>query len=188
MPERIVGQHTWYTAADIAGLCEARAHGNHYRARCPAHGGDNPSSLRIGEGTDRHGNPCTLIKCYAHDCDIREICAALGIELRNLFCIHPDYAKSTRTMPRAKGPEIQRLSTLQEPSQDDIAEIMLIEMIRSDPAFIKECEPARETFYRLAQSPACQARLFAALKSASIAIPPFWRQLAAVYGEGQHAY
>lgn len=171
--------HVWYAPADIAAQLDARQHGTTWRAKCPAHGGDNPQSLLIKEGTDKHGHPCTVLKCFAHDCDIRDICAALGIELRQLFCIQPEYAKATKYAPRAKGPGIGRLSTLADPSQDDMAETMLIEIISSDPPFIRECAPARATFYRLAQEPARQARLCAALGTAHIVISSFWRQLCA---------
>ncbi len=170
-------EHYWASPADIASQLDAVPHSGHWRARCPAHGGDNPQSLRIAQGTDKYGHPCTLLKCFAHDCDIRDICAALGIALQNLFCIHPKYAKKTQYAPRAKGPGIARLATLDAPSPDDLAESMLCEMIPDDPLFILECLPARKALYRLAQEPERQARLFAALKRASITIAPFWRQL-----------
>jgi hypothetical protein len=179
-------EHTWYAPRDIAALCDARAHGDHYRARCPAHGGDNPQSLRIAAGTDKYGHPCTLITCFAHACSIQDICAALGLEVRDLFCMHPDYAKDVRNMPRSRGPSLVRLATLDAPTVDDMEEVMLIDMIIHDPSFLEECEPARAAFYRLAQVPAQQARLFTALKAARISIAPFWRQLCHAYTGGSN--
>jgi hypothetical protein len=172
--------HTWFTAADLAAQLSARQHGDHWRAACPAHGGENPQALKIKEGTDSQGNPMTLLHCYAHQCPIEAICAALGIQVVNLFCIHPTYAKATRHAPRAKSPRLDKLKSIPEPSRDDIAQILLEEMIVSDPEWIQTCAPARAELWALAQqSLATKSAFFVALKTAGIAVNPFWRALAA---------
>ena len=173
-------QHTWYTAADIAAQLDARKHGAHWRARCPAPGGDNPQSLSIKEGVDSHGNPTTLLYCFAHQCRIEDICEALGIAVVSLFCIHPDYAKATKNAPRAKSPRLDRLQTVREPSADEIAQILLEEMIVSDPAWIQGCQPARAKMWALAQaSIQAKASFFKALGEAGISVNLFWRVLSA---------
>src|SRR5262245_23825648 len=94
-------EHTWVSPSTIAAMLEAVRHGDHWRAACPAHSGENPQSLSIREGRDKYGHPMTLLHCFAHECSIEDICRALGISVRHLFCIQPDYAKATQNLPRA---------------------------------------------------------------------------------------
>ena len=170
--------HVWYTPADCSAMLLGMRHGDHYRAPCPLHPG-NPTSLSIREGKDRHGHPCTLMKCFAHDCAIEDICAAMGIELRNLFCVHPDYARANRHVPRAHSPRIDRLKTMEEPTPDEIAAILLEEMIVSDPAWIQECAPARQKMWELAQqSPRNRECFTQALRQVRINALRFWDTLA----------
>lgn len=61
----------------IAGLNPVRR-GRHVQARCPAHD-DNVASLSIDEADDR-----VLIKCH-RGCDTRDVVAALGLTMQNLF-------------------------------------------------------------------------------------------------------
>src|SRR4029453_13644387 len=97
------------------------------------------------------------LHCFAHDCDIEDICAEMGIEVRNLYSIQPDYAKATKHVPRAKSPRIDKLKHMEQPTPDEIAQILLEEMIVSDPAFIHECAPARQKLWQLAHvSPKAQ--------------------------------
>jgi hypothetical protein len=120
----------------------------------------------------------TLLHCFARGCAIEDICAAMGIEMKGLFCIHPDYARATRHAPRARSPRVHRLRTMQDPSPDEIAQIMLEEMIVSDPQWIQACEPARKKMWELAQaSPRARAQLSAALKNAGFNPALFWNTL-----------
>ena len=52
-----------------------------FRARCPGHGGSNPTSLHVSE--DAEGN--ALLHCFAHNCSAETICERLGISLADLF-------------------------------------------------------------------------------------------------------
>lgn len=170
--------HIWYSPADCAAMVDGKQHGDQWRAACPAHAGDNPQSLGIAQGRDRYGNPMTLMHCFAHDCPIEDICAAMGIEVRNLFCIHPEYAKATRNAPRARSPRIDRLKSMDDPTPDDIAQILLEEMIVSDPAWIQTCQPARKKLWELAQDdPRAENQLTKALQVARLNPLMFWSAL-----------
>ena len=86
--------HHWYTPAECASLLGGTPHGERFRAPCPVHGGSNPTALGIAQGRDRDGNPMTLLHCFARNCAVEDICAAMGIEVKDLFCIHPTYARA----------------------------------------------------------------------------------------------
>jgi hypothetical protein len=60
-----------------------RPHGLEYdfRACCPGHGGDNPSALKVAVGADGRA----LLWCFAHQCDVEAITAALGLQVADLF-------------------------------------------------------------------------------------------------------
>lgn len=178
--------HVWYTPADIAAWLDATPHGSRWRARCPVHGGDNATALSIGQGRDRDGNPMTLLHCFAHGCAVEDLCAALGIAVKHLFCVHPTYAQSTRYAPRSRSPRIAQLRTREQAaSPDDIAEILLEEMIVSDPQWIQACAPARAKMWALAQaSPRARARLSQALRTGGMHPARFWETLR-VEQEGQ---
>ena len=172
--------HRFYSADVIADLLHAHPYGGGWRAACPAHAGDNPTSLSIRAGTDQYGNPCTLLHCFAQQCDVKDICEALGIQVPNLFAIQPQYARETRRAPRAHSPRIDRLRGMPEPTPDDIALILLEEMIISDPEFIQSCEPARRKLWELAQaSVQAHDRLTRMLRQAGISPTLFWHALAA---------
>jgi hypothetical protein len=172
--------HHWYTPAECASLLGGTPHGERFRAPCPVHGGSNPTALGIAQGRDRNGNPMTLLHCFARNCAVEDICAAMGIEVKDLFCIHPDYARATRHGPRARSPRIERLRHAAQPlTPDEIALVMLEEMIVSDPAWIQECEPARAKMWELAQaSPRARAQLSQSLKKAGCNPELFWDTLA----------
>lgn len=64
------------SAQEIASLCDgAQKTSDGYRARCPAHGGKNTTSLHIFE---RDGQ--TLLKCHSQNCKVKDILKAIGIE------------------------------------------------------------------------------------------------------------
>lgn len=60
-----------------------RPHGKQYnfRARCPAHDGDNRSSLHVQEGTDGRA----VLYCFAYQCSVEQITDALGLRVADLF-------------------------------------------------------------------------------------------------------
>jgi hypothetical protein len=170
--------HIWFTPHQIAVILDGRQRGSQYRAKCPAHDGDNPESLSIREGKDKNNNPCTLLHCFAQGCKVEDICAAMGIPVRCLFAIQEEYGRATRDGLRAHSPRINRLKSLEEPSPDEIAQILLEEMIVSDPAWIQECTPAREKMWELAEaSPKARAALTRALREAGFRPTLFWEQL-----------
>lgn len=183
-------EHRWYTPADCSALVLGVQHGRRYCAPCPACQSSRTDALSITEGTDRDGHPMTLLHCFAHQCPIEDICAAMGIEVRNLFCLHPDYARATRAAPRARSPRIDRLKAMEDATPDAIAQILLEELIISDPPFIQECAPARQKMWELAQaSPKTKEALTKALYDAHLSPVYFWETLAADVergGDGHH--
>ncbi len=173
--------HHWIDPQTVAQWLDATKHGEAWRAKCPAHQSDNPTTLTIQRGTDRYGQPCTLLHCFV-GCGIQAICEALGIPLKALFLTHPDYSKRIQSQPRATRPQYAQRDAPDMPyTTDDLAEMMLCDMIISDPPFIEECDGARETFYRLAQEPARRNRLFQALRQAQIVTHGFWNRLVEEY-------
>jgi hypothetical protein len=171
--------HHWYTPADCAALLGAVQRGGGYRGACPVHGGDNPTALSIYERLDQYGHPATYITCFTHKCDILDICAYMGIELRNLFAMPPEHSKTFQHLPRVRRPWIDRLKTVDAPTADVIAQILLEEMIVSDPPFLQECYPARKKMWELAQaSPTSKAALTKALHAAKLVPALFWDSLA----------
>lgn len=171
-------EHRWYTPAACAAMLLGVKHGDGYRAPCPICDSTRTDALSIRELPDRYGNPCTVFHCFAHGCHVLDICAVLGIELRNLFAIQPDYARATRHAPRSRSLRIVRLKAMEEPTPDEIAQILLEEMIVSDPPFIQECQPAREKMWELADaSPQCKEAFTRALQQAHVSPTPFWAAL-----------
>jgi len=58
-----------------------------WRARCPAHDGDNVTALSVGVGD----TGAVLLKCW-RGCEVEKIATALGLELSDLFPQRaPDY-------------------------------------------------------------------------------------------------
>jgi hypothetical protein len=172
-------EHRWYTPEDCAALLSAVKHGASWRGPCPVHGGDSTTCLSIREVTDRYGHPKTSIHCFAHDCAIEDICAAIGIQVWQLYSIQPDYAKATRSLPRAHSPRIDKLKGMAQPTPDDVAQIMLEEFIVTDPEWIQACAPARRKMWELAQaSPHAHEAFTKALVQAGIVPGVFWQTLA----------
>lgn len=178
-PSPLPSPHHWYTPAECAALLGGQAHGNRWRAPCPAHSGSNPTALGIAQGRDRDGNPMTLLHCFAQDCSVEDICAAIGIEVKDLFCIHPTFARAHRHAPRSRSPRLAQLRRQTTPlTPDEIAQIMLEEMIVSDPQWIQDCAPARAKMWALAQaSPKARALLSRALHAAHLSPSAFWDAL-----------
>jgi len=51
-----------------------------WRACCPGHGGDNPSALSIGVGTEGQ----ILLRCW-QGCAVDQVVASIGLDLSDLF-------------------------------------------------------------------------------------------------------
>lgn len=175
--------HRWYTPADCAALLLGVGRDNAYRAPCPVHGGDSTDCLSIRLGHDKYGNPMTTLHCFAHDCPRAAICAEMGIEVANLYSIRPEHHTYMERFPPARSPRIAKLKAMEEPSPDAIAQILLEEMIVSDPAFLQECAPARAKMWELGQqSPRQKLALTKALEQARLNPFTFWQQLDVAYG------
>jgi hypothetical protein len=88
------------TVWDALERCGFAPHGRawDFRARCPGHDGDNPSSLHVSEGADGR----TVLYCFAHGCDPRKILAPLGLSVRDLF------AAGHRHAHRLRLPDVRR--------------------------------------------------------------------------------
>jgi len=157
-----------------------KPHGERFRASCPVHGGSNPTALGIAQGHDRDGNPMTLLHCFARDCPVEDICAAMGIEVKDLFCIHPTFARTHRHAPRSRSTRIEQLRRQTTPlPPDEIAQVLLEEMIVSDPQWIQACAPARTKMWELAQaSPRARALFNYSMHKATINPVQFWQRLA----------
>lgn len=67
------------TLQDAARLFHARKRGKLYMAKCTAHPDRSPS-LQITAG--KRG---ILLCCMSHRCSVKEICSAVGIQVRDLF-------------------------------------------------------------------------------------------------------
>jgi hypothetical protein len=183
-------EHRWYTPADCAALLLAVPSGEGYRGPCPVHRGDSTDALHIFQGTDKYGHPKTILYCHAHQCPRAAICAEMGIAVKNLYAIQPAYAKATGYLPRAHSPRIARLKRMEDPSPDEIEQILLEEMIVSDPPFVTDPEvlgpegmmipnPARVKLWELAQArPEAKQRFTEALRQAHIIPSAFWEVLA----------
>ena len=79
------------------------------------------------------------------------------------FVSIPTFARANRHAPRSRSPRLERLRHAAGPlTPDEIAQVMLEEMIVSDPQWIEECAPARAKMWELAQaSPRARAQLSA---------------------------
>jgi hypothetical protein len=72
--------------------CRPRGKEYEFRARCPAHDGDNRTSLKVSVGADGRA----VLWCFAHQCDVDTITAALGLNVADLF---PDGHRRGRRYP-----------------------------------------------------------------------------------------
>jgi hypothetical protein len=67
-----------------------------FRARCPAHQGDNPTSLHVRAGVGGQA----LVWCFAHGCPVEEIVKPLGLNVRDLFPLDPGHDRRLRNARR----------------------------------------------------------------------------------------
>lgn len=165
--------HEWWSPADIAAQLGAKRQGNGWRVKCPVHGGDNPQSLSIAEGVDNVGHPVTLLYCHTKGCTIAEITAAIGCEVRNLWAVHPEYGKTLRNAPRARGGPLSRLQTMADVVPQDIAETIVLIDIVDDPTLLQTSKPVRQLLATLVQSPSARRRLLDTLTTLRIPTQPF---------------
>ena len=112
-------------AQDLATRLEARHTTNGWEARCPAHE-DHDASLSIAEGK----NGCVLLKCHA-GCDVNAICAALKIDLRDLFAPNPD----AHRQPRKQGKIVATYD------YTDAAGKLLYQVCRFEPKGFRQRRP-----------------------------------------------
>ena len=61
--------------------CEPHGAEYQFRARCPAHDGDNGSALSVRMGADGRA----VLYCHAHQCSAEAITASLGLQVCDLF-------------------------------------------------------------------------------------------------------
>lgn len=61
--------------------CDPHGQPHDFRARCPGHGGDGIDSLHVRVGADLR----VVLWCFAHQCDAKDIVAALGLQMGDLF-------------------------------------------------------------------------------------------------------
>jgi hypothetical protein len=177
MTTPLPAKHHWVTAAAFATLLAGRRVGDHYVARCPAHDDTHPS-LDIAEKLDKYGHPMTVMICRARGCAVEEICAAVGIPVRALFSVQQRYAQETARVPRTHSLHLAQVKRTNTLPLGGIAAMMLEEMIRSDPDFLTECPPARQTLWELVSASPALWRHFRQVL-AEVGIPPqtLWRVL-----------
>jgi hypothetical protein len=72
--------------------CRPKGRAHDFRARCPAHDGDNPQSLHVSIGADGRA----VLYCFARQCEADEVCASLGLRVADLF---PDGHRHARRLP-----------------------------------------------------------------------------------------
>jgi hypothetical protein len=72
--------------------CRPKGKPHDFRARCPAHDGDNRQALHVAIGADGRA----VLYCFAYGCDVEAITAALGLGVHDLF---PDGHQHGRRRP-----------------------------------------------------------------------------------------
>ena len=124
------------------------AHGR-WRAKCPAHDGENPSALSIGETSDG----VTLLKCFA-GCSVSDVVQAVGLELHDLF---PRVEWQTTGMrgARPRRPRVDWAAAIEACERDLIlVKIVLTQLARREPINDEDadaCQRAATRVYRLLQ-------------------------------------
>lgn len=84
--------------------CAPRPDGAGYRARCPAHGGDNPTALHVQDG--RAG---VVVTCHTRGCTGPQVAAALGLPASALFYGDAERYAPAQAPARERTPPPQRL-------------------------------------------------------------------------------
>ncbi|MBA3632621.1 MAG: DUF3987 domain-containing protein [Acidobacteria bacterium] len=84
------------TLQEILSLLDnVKKNGNQYTARCPAHK-DKENSLSVSEKSDK-----IVLHCHTKVCTVNDICAALSIELKDLFS-EPKQSKAANNFQSKK--------------------------------------------------------------------------------------
>jgi hypothetical protein len=82
--------------------CDPHGPEHAFRARCPAHQGDNRDALKVSEGV----GGIALVHCWAYHCTARQIVGALGKPEAWLF---PDYTPERRGRKRRRRRSVDML-------------------------------------------------------------------------------
>jgi hypothetical protein len=69
--------------------CKPRGESYNFRARCPAHDGDNADALHVQVGADGRA----VLYCHAHRCEAKKITDAIKLDVTDLF---PDGHRDAR--------------------------------------------------------------------------------------------
>lgn len=155
--------HRYYSAAEVAALCQhARATTpTTWRAACPVHNGDNPTSLHISQGLDK-----TLVHCFAHQCTPEAICAALGLPLQSLSMVPASLppTPARRATPPATPTARQIATSADAPmTGDDLMLAMLLDTLDTDLSLL-EVPDARALFAAALHHPVKKAMIEHRLK------------------------
>ena len=75
--------------------CRPRGKPYDFRARCPAHDGQNREALHVSVGADGRA----VLWCHAHQCDVETITAALGLSVQDLFPAGHRHARRRSSRP-----------------------------------------------------------------------------------------
>ena len=110
-----------------------------WRARCPAHDGENRDVLSIGET----GDGTVLVKCF-HGCSAADVVGAVGLELADLFP-RLDWQKKGMHHARPRRPRVDWPALIVTCERD----LLLVKIIL---AAVAQREPVNDT-----DAGACQA-------------------------------
>jgi hypothetical protein len=120
-----------------------------WRAKCPAHNGENPSVLSVGETSDG----TTLIKCFA-GCNVAEVVSAVGLELHDLFP-RVEWKATGKHGSRPRRPRVDWPAAIEACERDLIlVKIVLTQLSRREPINDEDasaCQRAATRVYRLLQ-------------------------------------
>jgi hypothetical protein len=94
-----------------------------WRARCPAHNGENPGILSIAET----GDGTVLLKCF-HGCSAEEVTRAVGLELHDLFPAVNWRAHGAHHARPARRPRVDWAGLIQAMEKD----LLLLKILLAD--------------------------------------------------------
>lgn len=110
-----------WEALDAGGFKPERPRNDHFNALCPVHG-DTHRSLSVDY--DRH-REAVLLNCFTCKADVREICASIGLQVKDLFDKPLPEREHGQQRPKAKprfaaAPKLPRRITGQDIPVDDL--------------------------------------------------------------------
>ena len=103
---------TLWEALERAG-CEPMGAPPSFRAKCPGHGGENPTALRVGIGADGRA----LIHCF-RGCSAERVLAPLGLSTIDLYPIELRHRGGRRDLVLAPGRGRRTADVLLEASRE----------------------------------------------------------------------